>query len=372
MIKIIAVYNKKELHEFITFQRKLYKGNPNYVPPLDQMEKDFFSPKNPMAKNCTQHLWLAKKGGKTVGRIAAIVNHSYNKRQKTKQSRFTHFDCIDDETVAHQLLDTACRWAKEQDMHEIIGPFGFTNLDKHGLLVEGFKELSCQSSNYNSPYYAKYVESYGFRKKHDWVEREIIIPEELPNKIFKFAELLKEKYELKILDVSDKKKLKMLAPKIFDLYNQTYAKLYGVSPLNEQQKAAIIKSFLPMLNPNFVSVIANKEDNIVAFAINMLSLSKSLQKANGRLFPFGFIHLMQNAKNNHTLDLLLIGIHPDYQRKGLNAILFNEVAKGIKKYGITHLETTQNLESNKSILNLWEAYENRLHKRARLFHLNLR
>ncbi len=368
-MQIKEVKSKKELNQFIRFQRKLYKGNPYYVPALDKMEKDFFSPNNPMAENCTSQLWLAKLKGKVVGRVAAIINHNFNKIQGVKQGRFTHFDCIEDEAIAHKLLETAATWAKEQGMKEIVGPFGFTNLDKHGMLVEGFQELACQSSNYNYPYYPHFVESFGFRKQHDWVEREVIFPKQIPEKLSKFAELLKEKYTLKVVDLSNKKDLKDLAPKIFDLYNTTYSALYGVSPLNEKQKAALIKSFLPLLNPDFVNVLSDKDGKIVAFGINMLSLSHSLQKANGRLFPFGFIHLMRNAKGNKTLDLLLIGIHPDYQRKGLNAIVFNEIAKGIQKHGITHLETTQNLDSNKAIQNLWEAYENRLHKRARLYRM---
>lgn len=371
MPQIISVSNKKDLQLFITFQRKLYKGNSYYVPALDGMEREFFSPQNPMSDNCSSRLWLAKKEGKVVGRIAAIINHNFNQEQSIQQGRFTHFDCIDDETIAHQLLSTACIWAQEHGMKEIVGPFGFTNLDKHGMLVEGYQELACQSSNYNHPYYPVYVASYGFRKLHDWVEREIIFPSKIPEKIVKFADLLKERHQLKVLDLSNKKELKLLAPEIFDLYNATYAKLYGVSPLNEKQKDALINSFLPLLNPDFVSVLSNKEGKVVAFGINMLSLSRSLQKANGRLFPLGFIHLMRNGKNNRTLDMLLIGIHPDYQRKGLNAILFNEVARGIQKHGITHLETTQNLDSNKAVLNMWEAYENRLHKRARLFKLDL-
>lgn len=368
---IKEVSTKRDLVHFITFQRKLYKGNKYYVPPLDRMEKSFFSVDNPMAEGCKSKLWLAKKDNHIVGRIAAIINERFNILQSVNQGRFTHFDCIENESVAHKLLETAISWAKEQGMEEMIGPFGFTNLDKHGMLVEGYNELACQSSNYNYPYYPIYVESFGFSKLHDWVEREITIPGAFPPKLSKFAELLKEKYALKAIDLNDKKSLKILAPKIFDLYNNTYAELYGVSPLNEKQKSSLIKSFLPLLNPDFVNVLTDKEDNIVAFGINMLSLSKSLQKANGRLFPLGFFYLWRNAKANPTLDLLLIGIHPEYQRKGLNAIVFNEIAKGIKRHGITHLETTQNLESNKAVQNLWESYENRLHKRARLYRMEL-
>ena len=364
---ITPVNTKEELKTFIQFQRHLYAGSPNYVPPLDKQEEQFFSPNNPMAENCNSELWLAWEGKKIVGRIACIINYSFNRQHKIRQARFTHFDCINEEAVAHQLLTTAESWAKHKGMKEIVGPFGFTNLDKHGLLVEGFDELSCQSSNYNHAYYSTFIESFGWNKQHDWVEREIVIPEEVPERIGVFSDMLKERYHLKVLDVKHKSTLLEYAPALFDLYNLTYAQLYGVSPLSETQKQHLIKTFIPFLHPDLVNILVDKNGKVVAFGITMWSLSKSLKKANGRLFPFGFWYLLNNKRKNPILDLLLIGIHPDYQRKGINAIIFGEIFKGVKKHGITTLETTQNLESNNSIQNLWANYEHRLHKRARLY-----
>lgn len=366
-MNISEVKTKKDLKQFVTFQRQLYKGNSFYAPPLDRMEKSLFSSKNTMAEGCLSKLWIAKENNKIVGRIAAIINPKFNTEQKVEQARFSHFDSINKQEVAHALFQVAEQWAKAQKMKEIIGPFGFNNLDKHGMLVEGFNELSCQSSNYNYPYYQELVESYGFKKRHDWVERSITIPNETPEKIKRFAKILRERSALKALDLSDKNILKDYTPRILELYNETYAKLYGVSPLNEKQKEHLLKSFIPMLDTDLVCVIVDTDDNIVAFGITMLSLSRSLQKANGRLLPFGFFHLMNNKKNNPILDLLLIGIHPDYQRKGVNALIFDEIHKGIYKNGITTMETTQNLDSNQSIQNLWAAYDSVLNKRARLF-----
>lgn len=370
-ISISEVRSKKDLRSFVTFQRQLYKGNTCYVAPLDRMEKEFFSSGNPMSEGCISKLWLAKEGKKVIGRIAAIINPTYNTQQNIQQARFSHFDCINDKDVAHQLFHIAESWAKEQQMHEMIGPFGFNNLDKHGMLVEGFEILSCQSSNYNFAYYQDLVESYGFRKRHDWVERTITIPANEPEKISRFANLLRERSAFRTVDISDKNILKKYTPRILDLYNETYAKLYGVSPLNEAQKEHLLKSFIPMLNTDFVSVLVDENDKIVAFGISMLSLSKSLQKANGRLFPFGFLHLMRNKKNNYILDLLLIGIHPDFQRKGLNAIIFNEIYKGITKHNIKTIETTQNLDSNKAVQNMWSDYDSVLNRRARLYEKEL-
>lgn len=366
-MNISEVKTKKDLKQFITFQRKLYKDNSYYVPPLDRMEKEFFSSSNIMAEGCLSTLWIAKENGHIVGRIAAIINTTFNNEQKVKQARFSHFDCIDKQEVANALLQVAESWAIEQKMEEIIGPFGFNNLDKHGMLVDGFSVLSCQSSNYNFPYYQKFVEAYGFTKRHDWVERSITIPNKTPDKISRFANILRERSALVALNLAKKETLKEYTPRILDLYNETYAKLYGVSPLNEKQKQYLLKSFIPMLNTDFVSVIVDGEDDIIAFGITMLSLSKSLQRANGRLFPFGFIHLMRNKKNNPILDLLLIGIHPDYQRKGVNALIFDEIQKGIYKNGVTTIETTQNLDSNQAVQNLWAAYESVLNRRARLY-----
>jgi len=364
---ISEVKTRKELKQFIAFQRKLYKGNDNYVPPLDRMEKEFFSPKNVMADRCLSKLWIAKEDNKIVGRIAAIINPTYNAEQKIKQARFSHFDSINNQEVANALFATAEEWAKQQKMEELIGPFGFNNLDKHGLLVEGYDILACQSSNYNYPYYKELVETYGFSKRHDWVERTIAVPKKTPEKLTRLSKVLRERSALHSVDLSNKEILKAYTPRILDLYNDTYAKLYGVSPLNKEQKEYLLKSFIPMLNTEFVSVIVDDDDNILAFGIAMYSLSRSLQKANGQLFPLGFMHLMRNKRNNPTLDLLLIGIHPDYRRKGLNALIFDDIQKGIYKNGITTIETTQNLDSNISVQNLWSHYDSVLNRRARLY-----
>ena len=367
-MNIIDVNTKKELKAFISFQRKLYRGNPYYVPPINKMEKAFFSANNPMAENCSSKLWLAYNNkNKIVGRIAAIINPDFNSNQNVLQARFTHFDCYNDTEVAQGLLTAAEQWAKSQKMEEIVGPFGFNNLDKHGLLVEGFDVLACHSSNYNSPYYKELIESYGYCKRLDWVERTITIPDKAPEKITRFAALLRERNKFRALDLSDKNTLKEYTPRLLDLYNETYANLYGVSPLNEKQKNHLLSSFMPMLNTDLIAIIVDDTGNIVAFGITMLSLSKSLQRANGKLFPVGFLHLMRHKKKNTTLDLLLMGIHPKYQRKGINALVFDEIQQRLYKKGISTIETTQNLESNKDIQNLWSSYDATLNRRARLY-----
>jgi hypothetical protein len=370
-ILIREVSNKKELKAFVKFQSELYKESKYYVPPIVSMEMKMLSFQNPMTRNCEFKLWLAYQEEQIIGRIACIVNHNYNEKEQEKQARFTHFDFINDYQVSASLLNTAIQWSKAKNMEYMIGPFGFTNLDKHGLLVEGHDQLACQSSNYNAEYYQDHIEKFGFNKKHDWVERKVIIPSQKPEKLEKFAKLLSQKYELNTVDLRNKNSLKKYASKVFELYNRSYTKLYGVSPLDKAQKNYLLNNFIPYLHPDFTSIIVNKEDQVVAFGIAMPSLSKTLQKIKGRIFPFGFYHLYQNRKNNPILDLLLIGIDEEYQKKGLNAILFNDISDGVFKHGIQYLETTQNLESNKDVQNLWSSYESTLHKRARLYRKEL-
>lgn len=366
-IQIREVSNKKDTRRFVSFQNQLYKGNPYYVPTLVGSEVNSFSLSNPMLRNCEFKLWIALKGTTIIGRIAAIINHSFNDLNNQKQARFSHFDCIDSKNVAESLLAEAENWALAKGMNEVIGPFGFSNLDKHGLLVEGFEELACQSSNYNFPYYQNLIEGFGYAKKHDWVERKVNIPPTIPPKLKRLSDLILKKYELKSIDLKNKKELLHYAPHVFDLYNTTYAKLYGVSPLDEEQKNHLLKQFIPYLDPDFVSIVVNKNDRIVAFGISMPSLSKALQKTKGKLFPFGIFHLLLSKRENDILDLLLVGIDPEYQRKGLNAILFYKSAQAIYKNDIRIMETTQNLESNKDVVNLWAGMDSELHKRARLY-----
>ncbi len=358
----------KDIKSFVKFQRKLYKDNAYYVPPIDRLERNFFSSKNPMAEDCEFKLWIARENKKIVGRIAGIINHKYNSDQGKKQVSFTHFDCINNKTVAHQLFETVEDWAKTKGMNRIIGPFGFNNLDQHGLLIEGFDIMPCKSSNYNFPYYQELVESYGFSKEIDWVERTVTVPDEEPPKIKQFSNLIAKRYSLHTVNLSTKKDVKDLAPKLFDVYNQVYAKLYGVSQLNERQKQHLIDVFIPLVDPDLVCIVQDKEDNIVGFCITMMSLSRTMQKMKGRLYPFGFYHFLRHKKNNHIVDTVLLGVHPDHQGKGVNALLFHEINKGIRKYDITQMETTQSMESNDPIRNILNAYfEMDENRRARLY-----
>lgn len=365
-IEIKEVKNKKDFDRFWNFQLKLYKNNEYFVPPLRYMELQTFSKNNPMTYNCEFKNWMAIKNGKIAGRITGIINIDFNKSNNIKQARFTNFDSYYDKSIANKLFEALEKWAIEKEALEIIGPFGFTNLDKHGLLIEGFDQLACQSSNYNHPYYKELIESLGFYKKHDWVERKITLPSAKITEFQNFSKLVNEKYKIRSAAIS-KKTLKQYSNEIFDLYNKTYESLYGVSLLNNKQKKYLIKNFLTSINLDFVSVLTDNECKVLGFGIGIPSLSKDLQKSKGRLFPFFTHRLLNKASAISTIDLLLIGIHPDYQRKGLNALIFDDLTKGIFKNKVKFMETTQNLETNKTVQNLWSRFESDLHKRSRLY-----
>ncbi|NOZ46871.1 MAG: hypothetical protein GXO79_08815 [Chlorobi bacterium] len=367
-LTIKEISGKRDLKKFIKFQYKLYRGNKYYVPPLLISELDTLLPaKNPAYEFCEAKFWLAYSNNKIVGRIAGIINHKYIETWDKKQARFSWFDCIEDENVAFALFETVEKWAKSKGMNAIYGPYGFTNLDKHGVLVEGFNELATNSSNYNYPYYKDFIEKYGYKKEVDWVERSIKVPDKIPDKIQRLSKLIAEKNKLHFKEINTKSDLKKYANELFDLFNQSYAKLYGMVEFTEKQKEWMTKNYYNVLNKDYMAVVYNEDEKMVAFGISMPSLSKALQKAGGRLFPFGIFYIKSALKRNDTLDLLLIGVHPDYQKKGVNALLFNKITPNIFKNGFKYVETTQNLESNAEVQNQWRLYETRQHKRARSF-----
>ena len=367
-ITIKEISKKVDLKRFIKFQYELYKDNKYYVPPLMSAELNIMMPsENPAFEFCEAKFWLAFNNGQIVGRIGGIINHKYNEIWKNKNGRFSWFDCIEDEQVAFELFKTVEKWAHEKGMEAIYGPYGFTNLDKHGLLVEGYNELATNSANYNYPYYNDFIEKYGFKKEMDWVERKITVPEEIPERITRLSDVILRKNKLHYKEINSKSDVLENASDLFNLYNESYAKLYGMVELSKKQINSLIKQYYRLLNKDLIAMIYNEKEEIVAFCITMPSLAKALQKARGKMFPFGFIHLKKALKYNDTLDLLLIGVHPDYQKKGVNALLFNKIALSIFKMGFKYLETTQNLETNVEVQNQWRFYESKLHKRSRSY-----
>ena len=368
-VTIQEVVTKKDLKAFVHYPNELYKDNKYYVPTLESGDLDALDPKkNHAFEFCEGKYWLARdEKGAIVGRIAGIINHQYNKKTGTDFARFGFMDFIDDNAVVDALFDTVEAWARGKGMKVMNGPLGFLEFDASGVLVAGFDELPTAYGKYNFPYYEPQLLRRGYAKDTDWVEFSVTMPDNITEWFGRTAKLVATRYKLHQADISTKKKMLSYFPQCARLLNETYRNIHGFSELSEGQVNDLINQFVPNLNTDFVSVILDESEKVVAFGISMPSLSKAMQKCRGHLFPFGFLHVLHAIRHNDTLDLLLIGIADQYKNKGLNAMIFDKIAPAVKSYGIKHLETTRELEDNNSVQNMWNRFENRLHKRARCY-----
>ena len=367
-ILIKEVKDKKHFKQFISFPNKLYKGHQYFVPSIKKDEiKTLSKDKNPAFDYCESKLWLAYKNGKIAGRIAGIYNKGHIERWGKSQLRFGWIDFIEDENVASALLATVEKWAKEKKMDSVIGPLGFTDMDKSGMLVEGFEELGTMATLYNFPYYPKYMEKSGYSKDIDWVEYQIKIPDEPLPIIEKFANRVKKQHEIRLLEVKTNKELLPWANEMFHVLCKSYNVLYGFVPLSEKQILEYTKQYISMIDPDFIAIVLNESDKIIAFGITMPSFSKALQKSQGKLFPFGIFHLMKALKKNNAADLYLIGILPEYQGKGVGALIMEKIGNVFVKKGIKIAESNPELETNNKVQTQWKFFEKRQHKRRRCF-----
>lgn len=368
---IKTVTTSRELNVFVRFGNKLYKGNKYYVPsmPFDDLNT-FNSKKNGAYEFCDVELYLAYKEGKVVGRVAAIINYKANKAWKVDQVRFGWIDFIDDMEVSKALLDAVAAFGKAHGMSQIVGPLGFTDFDPEGMLVEGFDRLSTMALIYNHPYYPEHMKKHGYVKETGWVEYRITIPEELPEKHIKFAEIIKERYNLKVRKLTKKQiKTENYGQKLFELINQTYCVLYGYSLLSPKQIDQYVDVYLGLVDMKMLTFIENPEGELIAAGVTIPSLSEALQKCNGEIFPFGWWHLLKAMywKKPDTLDMLLIGVRPDWQNKGVNSLIFVDMFKTYQKMGFKYAETNANLETNAKVQAMWTPFEKELHKRRWVF-----
>lgn len=370
-ILIKKVSNKKDLKRFIRFNYELYKNNPYSVPDLyDDMVGTFSTEKNAAFEFCEADYFLAYKDDKLVGRVAAIINRRANETWSKKEVRFGWIDFVDDPEVSKALLDTVEAWGKERGMEAIVGPLGFTDMDAEGMLVEGFDQLSTMATIYNYPYYPQHMERLGFEKEADWVEYKLTVPDKLPEKFVRISEIILQKYNLKIRKLKRSEiKEKNYGQKIFDLINEAYAPLYGYSKMTQGQINQYIKTYLPLIDLRMVSLVEDEAGELVAVGISMPSLSKALQKAKGKMLPFGWFHLLKAlfVKKPDVLDLLLVGVKPEYQSKGVNALLFYDLVPTYQKMGFKYGESNPELELNKKVQAQWGAFESVQHKRRRAF-----
>ena len=371
-ITIKPVSSKRELHKFIRFNYEMYKENPYSVPDLyDDMLNTFNKKKNAAFEFCEAEYFLAYRDGKIVGRVAAIINKKANEIWNKKDVRFGWIDFIDDVEVSEALLNTVQQWGKERGMTDIIGPLGFTDFDAEGMLIEGYDQLSTMATTYNFPYYPEHMDKLGYVKDADWVEFKINIPDSIPEKHKRISDLIQKKYNLKIKKyTSNKKVAQEYGQEIFELMNEAYSPLYGYSPLSQRQIKQYIKMYLPIIDLRMLTLITDSEDKLVAVGISMPSLSEALQKSRGRLLPLGWFYLLKALfmkKRAKILDLLLVAVKPEYQNKGVNALLFSDLIPVYQKLGFIFAESNPELEHNGKVQAQWEYFETIQHKRRRAF-----
>ena len=370
MIEIQEISTRKELETFVHFPFELYKSNPNWVPPIVKEELEMLDKEvNPVFNSALAHYFLAYNEGKIVGRIAAFINWIEVKELKKQKVRFGWFDAIDDPNVTEKLLEKVIAVGKEHQMKAIEGPMGFSNMDKAGMLIKGFEELNTMITWYNAPYYAEHLEKLHYKIQAEWVEYEIKISafQDSPEKVKRFSQLIIERYQLKILEFRSHKEILPYVDQMFDLLGKTYDKLQTYVPIQDYQIQHYKERFLPFIHPDYIKCIVDVNGDLISFAITMPSFSKALKKINGKLFPFGFFHILKARYFNNRASFYLIGVRPDYQNKGITAIIFNEMQKTFNKHGVTIVETNPELVENSAIQKLWRNYEHRQHKRRATF-----
>ena len=371
-ITIKKVESKSEMKKFIRFNYELYKDNQYSVPDIYEDMLETFSDKNAAMEFCEAIYFLAYKDGKVVGRVAGIINNKANKTWNLNAVRFGWIDFIDDPEVSRALIEAVEEWGRSKGKTEIQGPLGFTDLDAEGMLIEGFEELGTMATIYNYPYYPKHIETLGFEKDADWIELLINVPREtgLPERLKRISEIVMQKYNLQIKKYTSAKKLAAdYGQEIFKLINEAFKPLFGYSELSQKQIDQYVKTYLPILDLKLISLITEADGRLIGVGISMPSMSRALQKAKGKLFPFGWWHLLKALKwkKPKILDLMLVAIKPEYQGKGVNSLLFYDLLPIYIQEGYEYVETNVELESNSKVQQQWIYFERRQHKRRRCF-----
>ena len=385
MVTIKKVESRSELKAFIRFNYFLYKGNPYSVPDfLEDMLDTFDAKKNAAFEFCETDLFLAYRDKEIVGRVAGIINHKANKTWQVRNVRFGYIDFINDIEVAKALLDAVEQWGRERGMNRIVGPLGFTDMDPEGMLIDGFDQLGTMSSIYNYPYYPELVEQLGYAKEVDWVERKIMVPtkshdhEANSEKYMRVAAMSEKRYNLHVRKFKNHREI--LAAdggkyvlKVFDVVNKAYAPLYGYSEMNERQIMQYANTYLQFLDMRLLTVVENEANEPVAMGVGMGSLSRALQKAKGKLWPFGWFHLVKAIyfKHEPVIDLLLVAVLPEYQNKGVNAMLFADLIPICSNMGFVWGESHPQLEDNDKSQGQWAYLDCTIHKKRRCYQKNL-
>lgn len=376
-IIISRVQTKKEMKDFIRFNYELYKDCPYAVPDFLEDTLDTFNPKkNPAFAFCEAEYFLAKREGKIVGRVAAIINKKANEHWNERNVRFGWVDFIDDIEVTKKLMEAVEAWGKERGMTKMVGPLGFTDMDLEGMLTDGYDQLSTMNSIYNYPYYPEHMKKLGFEKEVGWVERKVFVPRPghslNEQKYFKIAELVKKRYGFRIHKFKSKKEIREggYIKKVLDVVNRSYANLYGYSEMDEKQMQVYADQYLQYLDKRYLSVVETAEGEVIGMGICITSLSRAIQKAKAKLFPFGWYHMAKALwfdKHPQVLDMLLVGVLPEYQDKGANALIFADLIPEGQKDGYEWAETHHQLEDNIPSQAQWKNLEHIVHKKRCAF-----
>lgn len=370
-LQIKKVSSRKELKTFARFANRLYKGNRYYVPSMPLDDLNTFDPKKNGAYDFSEaEFYLAYKDGEVVGRVAAIINHKANEAWKVKQVRFGWIDFIDDINVSSALLEAVAEFGRSRGMTQIVGPLGFTDFDPEGMLVEGFDKISTMALIYNHPYYPEHMKKLGYVKETGWFEFRLTLPQTAPEQHARLADLVRERYNLKVRKLSRRQIMKEnYGRKLFELINQTYCKLYGYSILSDKQIDQYVSLYLTFVDARMLTFVENAEGELVAAGISIPSITGALQKCNGELLPFGWWHLLKSMfwKKSDTVELLLIGVRPDYQNRGVNSLIVVDLIETYREMGFKYAETNANLETNVKIQAMWTPFEREQHKKRWVF-----
>lgn len=370
-LRIVEVTSKSQLRKFVQVPNRMYRDVPQFVPSFygDDLA-DWDKSKNPAFAYCEARAFLAYRGNEIVGRIGAILNHQANEIWNTKRMRFSQVDFIDDPEVSKALFETVENWAREKGCTEVHGPLGFCDLDREGMLVEGFDRRNMFITYYNHPYYNDHLARLGYQKDTDWVEYKVFAPEptdESFQKISKIAEMVMKRGNYHKVKVKRQSEYKPYIRDFFELVNVAYAPLYGTVKLSKEQIDKYADKFIPLINPDYCCLLLDEKEELVGFGVGAPSVADAIKKSNGRLFPFGWIGVLRSLRKNNAIDLLLIAVKPELQRRGLNAVIIDHIMQNAVKNGIEYAETGPQLETNSKVLGQWRAFEIEEHKRRRCY-----
>ncbi|MDN3493055.1 GNAT family N-acetyltransferase [Winogradskyella bathintestinalis] len=372
MITIKEASAKKDLRAFVKFPFTLYKDSKYWVPPIIKQELETFNKdKNPIFNDAEARFFLAYRSGKVVGRVAAIINWLEVDKQNIKKMRFGWFDFVDDLEVSKALLETVENIGRDHQLSYTEGPVGFSNLDKVGVMTEGFDHLATMITWYNHPYYVHHYKAHGFKIEKEYSESRFPFSNVKPQFFKKAVELIKRRYKVKALSFTKTDDVMPYADRMFDLFNKSYASLSSFVEITDIQKEYFKKKFISFINPEYIKFVLDKDDQLIGFAIVMPRFAEALQKANGKLFPFGFTHILKAKKNSKEVIFYLIGIHPDYQNKGIHALIFNEYYETFTEKGIKTCYRTPELEDNVAIKQIWKHFDPKVYARRKTFIKNL-